>query len=43
MKGSEFERWLKSQGATIVSAKGSHKKVTLNGKTTIFPITAVKR
>jgi len=37
MSYSEFRKWLKSQGATFKSAKGSHFKVTLNGVTTIFP------
>ncbi len=37
MKYSEFRRWLKSLGAEIVAGKGSHHKVTLNGKSSIFP------
>lgn len=37
MKYSEFRRWLLQQGATFTPAKGSHFKVTLHGKTTIFP------
>jgi mRNA interferase HicA len=37
MSYNEFRRWLKSQGATFVPAKGSHFKVTLNGVTTVFP------
>ena len=37
MKYSEFRRWLLQQGATFTPAKGSHFKVTLNGKSTIFP------
>lgn len=37
MKYSEFKKWLKQQGATFTPAKGSHFRVTLNGKTTIFP------
>jgi mRNA interferase HicA len=37
MKYSEFRRYLKSLGATFVPAKGSHFKVTLNGRTTSFP------
>lgn len=37
MKYSEFRRWLMRQGVTFEPAKGSHFKVTLNGKTTIFP------
>jgi mRNA interferase HicA len=37
MKYSEFRRWLLRQGATIVPGKGSHHKVSLNGKSTVFP------
>jgi mRNA interferase HicA len=37
MKYSEFRRILKSLGASFVAAKGSHFKVTLNGRTTTFP------
>jgi mRNA interferase HicA len=37
MKYSEFRRWLEQQGATFTPAKGSHWRVTLNGKTTTFP------
>jgi mRNA interferase HicA len=37
MKYSEFRKWLKDQGALFRPAKGSHFKVTLNGKSTIFP------
>lgn len=37
MKYSEFRRWLLDQGAVIKPGKGSHKKVSLNGKTTVFP------
>lgn len=37
MKYSEFRRWLKQQGAEFKAAKGSHFKVTLNGKATVFP------
>lgn len=37
MKYSEFRRWPKQQGAEFKAAKGSHCKVTLNGKTTVFP------
>lgn len=37
MKYSEFKRWLKDQGATFIPGKGSHHKVRLNGKASIFP------
>ncbi len=36
MKCSEFRRWLQAQGAEFKAAKGSHFKVYLNGKATIF-------
>jgi mRNA interferase HicA len=38
MKSSEFKRWLTAQGATFTSAKGSHFKVSLNGKTSYLPM-----
>ena len=38
MKSSELKRWLAAQGATFESAKGSHLKVTLNGKTSYLPM-----
>ncbi|MCE0915127.1 type II toxin-antitoxin system HicA family toxin [Pseudomonas sp. NMI760_13] len=37
MKYSELRRWLRSQGATFVPAKGSHFKVYLGDRQTIFP------
>lgn len=37
MKYSEFRRWLLQQGATITPGKGSHCKVTLGGRSTVFP------
>ncbi|MDR1062820.1 MAG: type II toxin-antitoxin system HicA family toxin [Azoarcus sp.] len=37
MKYSEFRRYLKSLGATFKPAKGSHFRVTLFGKSSIFP------
>jgi mRNA interferase HicA len=37
MKYSEFRRWLLAQGAKITPNKGSHHKVSLNGKFSIFP------
>jgi mRNA interferase HicA len=36
MKCSEFRRWLVAQGVAFKSAKGSHFKVYLNGKSTVF-------
>ena len=39
LKYSEFRRWLLKQGAEISKAPGggSHKKVKLNGRQTVFP------
>ncbi|MBA1250904.1 type II toxin-antitoxin system HicA family toxin [Pseudomonas luteola] len=37
MKYSEFRRWLKDQGVSFGKAKGSHFKVSLGDKETIFP------
>jgi len=42
MKSSEFRRWLAAQGATFTPAKGSHFKVTLNGKTSFLPMHSKK-
>jgi mRNA interferase HicA len=36
VKSSEFKRWLTQRGATFESAKGSHFKVKLNGKTSFL-------
>jgi mRNA interferase HicA len=38
VKSSEFKRWLEKQGATFESAKGSHLKVLLKGKTSYLPM-----
>jgi mRNA interferase HicA len=38
MKSNEFKRWLSSQGATFKQEKGSHLKVTLNGKNSVLPM-----
>ena len=39
MKYSEFRKWLKKQGAEFTAHRSgsSHYRVTLNGKSTIFP------
>ena len=37
MKYSELRRWLSRQGAEFTPAKGSHFRVTLNDRSTIFP------
>lgn len=38
MKSTEFKRWLTDQGATFKTGKGSHLKVTLNGKQSVLPM-----
>jgi len=38
MNSKEFKRWLARQGATFITAKGSHVKVYLNGKQSILPM-----
>ena len=38
MKSSEFKRWLSEQGASFKPGKGSHLKVTLNGKQSVLPM-----
>ncbi|MDR2075548.1 MAG: type II toxin-antitoxin system HicA family toxin [Desulfovibrio sp.] len=38
MNSKEFKRWLAEQGATFSSGKGSHLKVTLNGKQSVLPM-----
>ena len=45
MKYSEFRKWLKQQGATFEKHRSgsSHYRVTLNGRTTIFPITVRRK
>ncbi|WP_256081591.1 type II toxin-antitoxin system HicA family toxin [Massilia sp. YIM B04103] len=37
MKYSEFRRMLERLGAKFTPGRGSHYKVSLNGRTTIFP------
>ena len=36
MKCSEFRRWLAAQGVVFKPAKGSHFKIYLNDRSTIF-------
>jgi mRNA interferase HicA len=38
MRSSEFKRWLTKQGATFEAGKGSHLKVSLNGRSSILPM-----
>jgi mRNA interferase HicA len=37
MKYSEFRKWLVRQGAVISPGKGSHQKVSLNGRSSVLP------
>jgi len=37
MKYSEFRRWLERQGVVFSPGRGSHQKVELNGRTSVFP------
>jgi mRNA interferase HicA len=38
MKSTEFKRWLAEQGATFKAGKGSHLKVSLNGRNSVLPM-----
>ena len=38
MNSAEFKRWLAKQGATFSPGKGSHLKVTLNGRHSVLPM-----
>lgn len=38
MNSAEFKRWLAKQGATFLPGKGSHLKVTLNGRHSVLPM-----
>ena len=38
MNSAEFKRWLAKQGATFSPGKGSHLKVTLNGRQSVLPM-----
>jgi mRNA interferase HicA len=38
VKSSEFKRWLAAKGATFAPGKGSHLKITLNGKSSVLPM-----
>ena len=37
MKYSEFRRWLARQGVQFKPGRGSHWKLYLNGRTSVFP------
>jgi len=38
MKSTEFKHWLTEQGATFKGGKGSHLKVSLNGRVSVLPM-----
>lgn len=38
MNSAEFKRWLARQGATFSPGRGSHLKVTLNGRHSVLPM-----
>lgn len=38
MNSAEFKRWLAKQGASFSPGKGSHLKVTLNGRQSVLPM-----
>jgi len=38
VKSTEFKRWLSERGATFKPAKGSHFKVTVNGRQSVLPM-----
>lgn len=42
MKAREFKRWLARQGAEFAPGKGSHLKVSLNGKRSVLPMHAAE-
>ena len=37
MKYSEFRRWLEARGVEFEPEKGSHFKISLGGKSSVFP------
>ena len=37
MKYSEFRRWLEARGVEFEPGKGSHFKISLGGKSSVFP------
>ena len=37
MKSAEFKRWLAEHGATFKPGKGSHLKVSVNGRNSVLP------
>lgn len=42
MKYSEFQRWLRRQGASFEPGKGSHQMVRYRGRSSVFPAHGAK-
>jgi mRNA interferase HicA len=40
VKGSEFKRWLAKQGVTFGTQRGSHLKLSYQGRRSVMPIHA---
>jgi mRNA interferase HicA len=38
VKSAEFKRWLAEHGATFKPGKGSHLKVSVNGRYSVLPM-----
>jgi mRNA interferase HicA len=38
VKSAEFKRWLAERGATFKPGKGSHLKVSMNGRYSVLPM-----
>ena len=38
MNSKQMKKWLEQQGATFTTGKGSHLKVSLNGKQSVLPM-----
>jgi len=42
MNSKQLKKWLGQQGTTFKAGRGSHLKVTLNGKQSILPMHGTK-
>jgi mRNA interferase HicA len=40
MNSNEFKRWLLKHGVTLENGKGSHVKLSLNGRQSVLPMHA---
>jgi mRNA interferase HicA len=38
MNSKQMKKWLEQQGATFTQGKGSHLKVSLNGRHSVLPM-----